>query len=57
MLFRSVRLRTAAFANRRDFGVIGRDGALHPAELVELPMYDKDKRIPRGLDTAIPARD
>lgn len=23
---------------------------VHPAELVELPFYDKEKSIPRGLD-------
>lgn len=51
-----VRLRHAALADRGDFRVTGRDGTLHPAELVELPMYDRDKRIPRGLDTEIPKR-
>ncbi len=34
--------------------VLCRDGARHPAELVGLPMYDVEKRIPRGLDTNLP---
>ena len=33
-----------------------RDGSQQPAELVELPMYDKDKLIPRGLDKTIPEK-
>lgn len=50
-----VRLRDAGLAGRSDIEVAGRDGAFHAADLVELPMYDKDKRIPRGLDTAVPS--
>ena len=34
--------------------VIGVDGLAHPAELLELPYYDADKHIARGLDTEIP---
>jgi hypothetical protein len=34
--------------------VQGRDFAFHPGEIVDLPMYDEQKRIPRGLDTRIP---
>ncbi len=52
-----VRLDGAALADAPLTGeltVEGRDGAAHPASLVELPFYDGDKRIPRGLDTAIP---
>ena len=34
--------------------VIGVDGVVHSAELLELPYYDADKHIARGLDTEIP---
>ena len=30
------------------------DGKLVSCEIVELPFYDKEKRIPRGLDKHIP---
>lgn len=30
------------------------DGTIHPCEIVALPFYDPEKRIPRGLDTQIP---
>jgi len=33
-----------------------RDGSLRPAELVELPMYDKAAEIPRGKRSDIPRR-
>ncbi len=33
-----------------------RDGSLHEAELVELPMYDKERQIPRGKRVDIPTR-
>ncbi|MEM7122983.1 MAG: aminomethyltransferase family protein [Pseudomonadota bacterium] len=36
--------------------VVGVDGKTYAAEIVELPYYDKEKRIPRGLDKEIPAR-
>lgn len=36
--------------------VLCRDGKTHPATLDELPLYDKDKKIPRGLETGIPAQ-
>ncbi len=29
-------------------------GESHTCDIVELPFYDKEKRIPRGLDKAIP---
>ena len=32
------------------------DGDVHPCEIVELPFYDKEKRIARGLDNSIPER-
>jgi aminomethyltransferase len=34
--------------------VVGRDGESYPASLIELPFYDDEKCIPRGLDTTIP---
>ncbi len=34
--------------------VVGVDGKNHPAQLVEIPFYDREKRMPRGL-AAIPA--
>jgi glycine cleavage system aminomethyltransferase T len=37
--------------------VLCRDGKMHPAVLDNLPLYDKEKKIPRGLDTAIPVRE
>jgi glycine cleavage system aminomethyltransferase T len=51
-----VRLSQAALRDSREVRVRGRDGALHPADLAELPLYDKDKRIPRGLERALPER-
>ena len=32
------------------------DGATHPCEILELPFYDAQKRIARGLDKSIPDR-
>jgi glycine cleavage system aminomethyltransferase T len=29
-------------------------GETYPCEIVELPFYDREKRIPRGIDKAIP---
>ena len=29
---------------------MGFDLKMHPAEIVDLPFYDAEKRIPRGLD-------
>ncbi|MGE0653531.1 MAG: aminomethyltransferase family protein [Alphaproteobacteria bacterium] len=49
-----IRLSDPEHAARSDIAVRCRDGALHPAEIVELPMYDDEKRIPRGLETSIP---
>jgi glycine cleavage system aminomethyltransferase T len=30
------------------------EGFAHPCLIVDLPFYDKEKRIPRGLDTSVP---
>ncbi len=30
------------------------DGETHPCEIVGLPFYDPEKRIPRGLDKSVP---
>ncbi|MEQ9260930.1 MAG: aminomethyltransferase family protein [Roseovarius sp.] len=49
-----VRLTEGGHAARTDVQVHGRDGALHSARLVSLPMYDEEKKIPRGLETALP---
>ncbi|HSI72250.1 MAG TPA: aminomethyltransferase family protein [Fimbriimonas sp.] len=34
--------------------VLGRDGAFHDATLSNLPLYDKERAIPRGLSADIP---
>lgn len=34
-----------------------RDGKGHSARLDNLPLYDSEKKIPRGMDTEIPTRD
>jgi glycine cleavage system aminomethyltransferase T len=49
-----IRLTDGAFATRDGIRVRCRDGELHPARLVNLPMYDKEKKIPRGLETTVP---
>lgn len=49
-----VRLTEGDHAMRTDVQVRGRDGAMHAARLVSLPMYDEEKKIPRGLETALP---
>jgi len=46
-------------ASNRSLGAITvrlRNGAMMPASLVNLPMYDINKAIPRGLDKTIPGR-
>lgn len=49
-------------ANDPDYGpgtkveVTGADGKTYAAEIVDLPFYDAEKRIPRGLSTEIPER-
>ena len=32
------------------------DGSLHPGKITTLPFYDEEKRIPRGLESALPER-
>ncbi len=49
-----VRLGRAADVGAQDVTVECRDGKAHPASIVALPMYDPEKRIPRGQDSAIP---
>ena len=49
-----VRLRHARHASAPDVTVRTRDGEVNAARIVELPMYDKDKAIPRGIDKTIP---
>jgi glycine cleavage system aminomethyltransferase T len=49
-----IRLDRASLVSAPNVTVQGRDRDHHPAEIVSLPMYDTDKKIPRGLDTAIP---
>ncbi|MEO9777997.1 MAG: aminomethyltransferase family protein [Sedimentitalea sp.] len=49
-----IRLTDAALPTKQDIGVRCRDGSLQPARLVSLPMYDEEKRIPRGLEEARP---
>jgi aminomethyltransferase len=44
-----VRLSSADEANLRSATVVGFDLADHPCEIVDLPFYDADKLIPRGL--------
>ncbi|MEZ5926323.1 MAG: aminomethyltransferase family protein [Hyphomicrobiaceae bacterium] len=51
-----VRLDKAADAEPQAVEVRLRDGTLSAARLVSLPMYDAEKAIPRGIDTAIPDR-
>ncbi len=37
----------------RRASVVGFDLADHPCEIIDLPFYDADKKIPRGLETPI----
>ena len=52
-----IRLLDANYVSKEGICVRCRDGDLHPATLVPLPMYDIEKRIPRGLEVAIPEFD
>jgi aminomethyltransferase len=36
--------------------VLCRDGKMHRAVFDDLPLYDKEKKIPRGQETTIPVR-
>ena len=38
----------------RTLTVYDAEGRLMPCTIIDLPFYDPDKRIPRGLDRAIP---
>ena len=37
--------------------IVGVDGETYPVQCVELPYYDREKKIPRVLDSTIPPRD
>jgi aminomethyltransferase len=49
-----IRLSDARHLKAAGVNVQCRDGIAHPATLVALPMYDPEKRIPRGQDTVVP---
>jgi glycine cleavage system aminomethyltransferase T len=49
-----VRLTDSDYISKEGICVRGRDGELHPASLVTFPMYDAEKKIPRGLEVDIP---
>jgi len=45
-----VRLNNADFAEERQVEAMGFDLAMHAATIVDLPFYDAEKKIPRGLE-------
>ncbi len=47
-----VRLDDAATRAAAGLALRARDGEMLPVELVDLPFYDADKRIPRGLEAS-----
>ncbi len=47
-----VRLASADRVEPREAQALGFDGATHSCEIVDLPFYDAEKRIPRGLEVA-----
>jgi glycine cleavage system aminomethyltransferase T len=49
-----VRFRKPGHWVGRELSLRDKDGKSHPCEIVELPFYDSEKRIPRGLDREIP---
>ena len=49
-----IRLNDAKHVDAPDVTVQCRDTASRPAIIVSLPMYDLEKRIPRGQDTDLP---
>ena len=51
-----VRFDTAGDWLGRQMLLRDRDGDMHPCEVVVLPFYDPEKRIPRGIDREIPSR-
>ncbi len=48
-----MRLTSADDLDPRDAGVACFDGTTQTCDLIDLPFYDPDKRIPRGLDTPV----
>lgn len=52
-----IRLTDADYISKNDICVRCRNGELYSASLVTFPMYDLEKRIPRGLDIDIPSFD
>ena len=47
-----VRLVRADDLEPRSVEAMGFDLAMHPATIVDLPFYDAEKKIPRGLEVA-----
>ena len=52
-----VRMEDPAHEPGERIEIIGVDGKAYPAECVELPFYDREKKIPRGFESTIPSRD
>jgi len=46
-----VRFKQAGQWSGRNLTLVDREGIEYPAEVVDLPFYDKDKKIPRGIET------
>lgn len=49
-----VRFKTAGDWAGKNLMIKSADGKSHQCEIVELPFYDKEKKIPRGIDRTIP---
>jgi aminomethyltransferase len=49
-----VRFKTAGDWAGKNLMIKSADGKSHHCEIVELPFYDKEKKIPRGIDRTIP---
>ena len=47
-----VRLARADDHEPRSVEIMGFDLAMHEATIIDLPFYDREKRIPRGLEVA-----
>ena len=47
-----VRLARAADFEPRPVEVMGFDLVMHGATIIDLPFYDREKRIPRGIEVA-----
>ena len=52
-----VRMEDPAHEPGERIEIIGVDGKTYPAECVEFPFYDREKKTPRGLESTIPSRD